>query len=92
MARYSVIAAIPIGAFLLLDAYYLALERAFRGSYNEFVKKVAAGSVCADDLMLELRTRNVFWETIASVGSFSVWPFYVTLLSVTLAVRWMLKG
>ena len=92
VARYSVIAAIPIAAFLLLDAYYLALERTFRGSYNEFVKKVGAGAVYIDDLLLEPRTRKLFWETIMSVGSFSVWPFYVTLLTVTLAVGWMLKG
>ncbi|MGN2393596.1 hypothetical protein ACTFO6_19145, partial [Pelomicrobium sp. G1] len=33
--KYALIAVIPTVLFLVLDAYYLALERCFRVSYNE---------------------------------------------------------
>lgn len=90
--RHLVVAAIPIIAFLLLDAYYLALERAFRSLYSEFVKSLVAGTVRTDHLLLEHRNRRLLRETLASVSSFSVWPFYLTLLGVTLAVGCLVRG
>ena len=38
--EYAWIALLPTFVFGALDAYYLALEKAFRNSYNEFISKV----------------------------------------------------
>ncbi len=47
---YVYIAIIPTVLFLILDSYYLALERAFRQSYNDFVDKMHNGTVAVNDL------------------------------------------
>ena len=43
--RYALIAVIPTVLFLVLDCYYLALERMFRRSYNSFIDKLHQGEV-----------------------------------------------
>lgn len=76
---YALIAAIPTLLFLVLDAYYLALERCFRASYNEFIDKVHGGRVVATDLYA-VTPKGLLAKTVAqSLSSFSIWPFYVTL-------------
>lgn len=76
---YALIAAIPTLLFLVLDAYYLALERCFRASYNEFIDKVHGGRVVATDLYA-VTPKGLLAKAVAqSLGSFSIWPFYVTL-------------
>ena len=37
--QHALIALVPTLLFLALDAYYLALERAFRNSYNTFLNQ-----------------------------------------------------
>ena len=77
--RYALIAAIPTLLFLVLDAYYLALERCCRDSYNEFIRKVHGGRVVAADLYA-ITPRGSLPKTFAqSLRSFSIWPFYATL-------------
>src|SRR5207244_9167805 len=41
---------LPSVLFLALDAYYLALESAFRTSYNAFVKKLHSGKIHVEDV------------------------------------------
>ncbi len=48
--NYALIAGIPTILFLILDAYYLALERCFRDSYNSFIDKLHGGRVATSDL------------------------------------------
>jgi len=58
--------------FALLDAYYLALERAFRNLYE---RQAANGS--PNDWSLRLGDDSVGVEEIAqALVRFSVWPFY----------------
>lgn len=40
--QYTLIAIIPTILFGALDIYYLALEKGFRNTYNEFVKRRTA--------------------------------------------------
>ena len=47
---YVLIALLPAVAFLFLDAYYLALERAFRSSYEVFVGALHRGEAAESDL------------------------------------------
>ena len=77
--NYALIAAIPTLLFLVLDAYYLALERCFRGSYNEFIDKVHAGRVAASDLYAVTPKGSLLKVFAQSLRSFSIWPFYLTL-------------
>jgi len=77
--RYALIAAIPTLLFLVLDAYYLAIERCCRHSYNEFIEKVHSGRVVSADLYA-VEPKGSLPRTFAqSLRSFSIWPFYTTL-------------
>ena len=48
--EYALIALIPAVLFLILDTYYFALERAFRESYNGFVRSLHEGSHTSADV------------------------------------------
>jgi hypothetical protein len=79
---------------LVLDSYYLALERQFRGVYNEFIRKMHFGSATVDDVFFIAPNAGMLTTSAAilkAVGSMSVWPFYVLLALMLLVVRvWVL--
>lgn len=77
--HYALIAVVPTFLFLVLDMYYLALERCFRQSYNNFIEKLHAGRVIAADLYAVTPTGSVVHTFFKSLTSFSIWPFYATL-------------
>lgn len=76
---YALIAAVPTLLFLVLDTYYLALEKCFRDSYNEFIDKVHEGRVVAADLYAITPKGSLPRSFARSLRSFSIWPFYITL-------------
>ncbi len=43
--HYALIGVIPTILFLVLDSYYLALEKMLRHSYNNFIEKLHTGEV-----------------------------------------------
>ena len=77
---FAFIALVPTFLFLALDAYYLALEKAFRASYAEFVKKLHAGEAKAEDLYAIAPQGSHSKHQIEALRSFSIWGFYGTLL------------
>ncbi|OOF00455.1 hypothetical protein BZG77_00390 [Salinivibrio sp. IB643] len=77
--EYAFIALLPILLFLALDSYYLALEKAFRDSYNEFIGKLHEQRICSEDLYSVVAKGNMTNHQIAALKSFSVWGFYVCL-------------
>ena len=87
--RHALLALAPALLFFLLDAYYLALERAFRKSYEAFVAKLRDGDLAAADLYavkpIDMGVRLVG----ACMRSFSVWLFYAVLIA-TIAFAWLL--
>lgn len=87
--RYALIAAIPTLLFLVLDAYYLALERCFRTSYNEFIDKVHSGKLVASDLYAVVLKGSLVKALFQSLGSFSIWPFYLTLGAMIWLAMWV---
>ena len=89
--EYALIALIPAVLFLILDTYYLALERAFRESYNEFVGKLKGGGAPPADLYQVAPSGSVPRYFAASLKSFSIWPFYPTLVVMILIV-WCVLG
>ena len=74
--NYAYIGLLPTVLFLALDAYYLALERAFRASYNDFVKKVHQGGALLEDLFAVVPEGKQSAHQVAALASFSVWGFY----------------
>lgn len=78
--QYALIAIIPTALFLVLDSYYLALEKMFRQSYNNFIEKLHNGKVAAPDLYAVRPDGSQFKNLFVSMFSFSIWPFYLTLL------------
>ncbi len=77
--QYAFIAIIPTLLFLVLDAYYLALEKGFKDSYNEFIDKLHGQKIALDDLFVVTPKGSLFKLFFKSLASFSVWPFYTTL-------------
>jgi hypothetical protein len=67
---------------LLLDAYYLALEREFRRAYNQFIDRLHEGQIKPSDLYAVVPSGSLLGVSIRAMGSFSVWPIYITLLGM----------
>jgi hypothetical protein len=90
-ANFTWIALIPTILFLVLDAYYLGLEKAFRDSYNNFIIKLHNKKLIASDLFAVTPSGSLFKHFMKSLISFSVWPFYLTLiLMIFLAGKYLL--
>ena len=88
--NYALIALLPAGLFLILDTYYLALERAFRNSYNDFVRKLHNGELKCSDLYDLNSTGSGFRNFCrAFFNSFSILPFYLGL-AIMVALVWAL--
>ncbi|WP_084521417.1 hypothetical protein [Thermus islandicus] len=85
--NYALLALIPTTLFLVLDAYYLALERGFRAAYNSFVKKLHEGKVVAEDVYWVTPEGPLWKKWVCALGSFSIWPFYIALF----AMIWLAK-
>jgi len=86
---YALIAGIPTLLFLVLDSYYLALERCFRASYNEFIDKVHSRKVVASDLYAVVPKGSLVKVFFRSLGSFSIWPFYLILGAMIWLAMWV---
>jgi hypothetical protein len=67
--------------FALLDAYYLALERAYRKLYES---KAAAGE--EDDWSLALEHPVTFADVLSALLRFPIFHFYVAIFACGLAV------
>ena len=76
---YALIAVIPTTLFFALDAYYLALEKCFRKSYNDFIEKLHVGKILSTDLYAVTPNGSILRALRTAVLSFSIWPFYGTL-------------
>lgn len=81
------LALLPSTSFLALDAYYLALEKAFRSSYNAFVKKLHDGRIHVDDLYAVVPKGGMSRHQVEALKSFSVWGFYFTLVALVVLAK-----
>lgn len=89
--EYVLIAIIPAALFLILDTYYLALERRFRNSYSTFVDKLHRSELASSDLYRVHPSGGVSSTFASSLRSFSIWPFYSPLLVMILFAWYMLS-
>ena len=89
---YAFIALIPVVLFCLLDAYYLAQERAFRDIYNDFVTKLVNGNASVLDLfsLKPMKGFRVVGSMCAAIISFAVYPFYGVLAGTLVVARFFL--
>ena len=84
---YALLALLPTLLFCILDAYYLALEQAFRRSYDDFVCKLHRGEVALTDLYRVVPTGRIPRQMMrVSLWSTAVWPFYGMLAAAILLV------
>ena len=87
--QHTLLAFLPTFMLLLLDAYYLALERAFRSSYDDFVAKLHVDSLEAGDLYKVIPT-GMGWRLVGRyLGSVSIWLFY-PLIALMVILAWQL--
>ena len=84
--EYALLALLPTLLFLFLDAYYLALEQAFRHSYDAFVHKLHQGELVLSDLYAVHPGRRVNRQLLTSLRSTAIWPFYSALVVAILLV------
>ena len=85
------LALLPTIMFFVLDIYYLSLERGFRASYSEFVKKLRNSSLVLDDMYL-FDPGDVGAQVIKAISSFSVWPFYGLLTGGIVLMAFLLDS
>jgi len=89
---YAWIAMLPTVVFASLDAYYLALEKAFRNSYNDFISKLHKKSLTENDLYSVGPKGNMSKLQFESVKSFSVWGFYISLAVLIVITKHLAIG
>lgn len=65
-----------ISTFCLLDSYYLAQERAFRDSYNEFIDNLHRNVLSSSDIYVIKRQNINFLYYIKALLSLSEIVFY----------------
>lgn len=75
--QYIYLALFPTFLFMFIDAYYLALEKGFRKSYNNFIIKLHNEVLTTDDLFSVLPDMDDEKFNIKSMLSFSVYGFYI---------------
>jgi len=85
--EYAWIAMLPTFLFAALDAYYLALEKAFRNSYSEFIKKLHSDSLMTVDLYSVSPTGNMSKLQLEAIRSFSIWGFYSGLAALIVITK-----
>lgn len=78
--QFALIAIVPALLFLALDSYYLALEKAFRAAYTDFVRKLHSGTAQAKDLYDIAPSGSASRHQLEALKSFPVWGFYGALL------------
>lgn len=77
--EYAWIALLPTVAFAALDTYYLALEKAFRNSYNAFIRKLHNKQITEQDLYSVSPVGKMSSLQVEALRSFSIWGFYLSL-------------
>jgi hypothetical protein len=79
---YAWIALLPTVIFACLDAYYLALEKGFRETYNKFVEKLHRKSLVSSDLYAIKPQEKMSKHQVDAMESISVWGFYIPLVFI----------
>ncbi|SRR6266496_3416993 len=87
----ALLALFPTVLFAGLDVYYLALEKGFRHSYDNFIRKLHIQALTASDLYSLEPTGNVWLLQLQALRSFAIWGFYVPLLVLIGLATWIIS-
>jgi len=90
--EYAWIALLPTIVFASLDAYYLALEKALRNAYSDFIAKLHNKQLAEEDLYSVKPMGNMSQLQIEALKSFSVWGFYLSLIALIAITKWVALG
>ncbi len=90
--EYAWISLLPTIVFTALDAYYLALEKAFRNSYNIFITKIHKKQLTEEDLYAVTPVGKMSQLQLEALKSFSVWGFYLSLIVLIGLTKWIALG
>lgn len=82
---------IPTILFLLLDAYYLGLEKGFRDSYDELVDNIHDNKLEIKDIYRIKIKGNMCGLTFKAFKSLSVWPFYLVIAATIFASKYIIS-
>lgn len=85
--NFALIALLPTLLFLTLDTYYLALEKGFRASYADFVKKLHNGTAKPENIYTIAPKGSQAKHQLEALKSFSIWGFYGTLFVLVILAR-----
>ena len=88
----ALIALLPIMVFAALDIYYLALEKAFRNAYNQFISALHKGTLKEENLYSVEPIGKMSELQIIAARSFSVWGFYISLAVLVVMAKWVVLG
>ena len=77
---FAILALLPLLLFMSLDTYYLTLERQIRRQLAKLVTSIREDSVSHRDLYEVGVAKLQFRETVRSLRSTSIWPFYLLVV------------
>ncbi len=86
VAWYTLIALAPLSFFLLLDVYYLTLERRFRGRYESMLEKLGSDAYGSNDAYQVAPVDFSWFILMKSLRSPLVYPYYPLAFCIALAV------
>lgn len=89
-AQHVLTALVPVILFLVLDAYYLALERGSRNAYDAFVQKLHSCKLTPCDLYVVKPKEAIPKLFLQCLPSFSIWPFYLMVAGIALLAWWFI--
>lgn len=79
---------------MILDAYYLGMEKIYVSKYNEFIKKLNNEEIDVNDLY-DMKPRNtnlkseLLAEMILSLKSFSILEFYLIFVIISIIIKFI---
>ena len=88
---FILLAFVPLLIFLMLDTYYLSLERGFRISYDEFVGSLHKGEMQTSVLYNVRPKGSILRGFFRSLRSVSIWALYCPLMMMVIAV-WLVRS
>ena len=89
------ISLLPVLIFYFLDSFYLGLERQFRDSYNDFLKKLNEDTIQEKDIFkIIIKPRNFWshlWLSISNMFAFATLMFYLpVIIIIIILANWVL--
>lgn len=82
---------LPTGLFMLLDMYYLGMERHFKDVQKSFIDSVRNGSDISQSVYNIPKTTKCeqVCNTFSTIDSLAIWPFYSIVVLAIVLIRFL---